>query len=123
VGVGVSVGIGVSVGTSEAVGDSMGVSVGEDGTSVLVCVAAGISIAACTLTGPPGPTSEISSNQMSPVGEPSVIKRRVTLVFDPLFHVPLRNCQLPETLVHNCVSPTMSAISMQALPVEFVRQI
>ena len=72
--------------------------------------------------GPPGPTNEISSNQMSPVGEPSVISRNVTLVFEPLFHVPLRACQLPEALVHNCRSPAMSAISMQAAPVEFVRQ-
>lgn len=72
--------------------------------------------------GPPGPSSEMSSNQISPVGEPSVIRRRVTLVFEPLFHAPLRNCQLPEVLVYSCVSPAISAISMQAPPAEFVRQ-
>ena len=72
--------------------------------------------------GPPGLTSEISSNQMSPVGEPSVIRRSVTLVFDPLYHVPLRYCQRPDVLAHSCRSPTMSAMSMQAPPVEFVRQ-
>src|SRR5574339_182823 len=57
--------------------------------------------------GPPC-SREMSSNQMSPVGEPSVIRRKVTLVFEPLFQVPLRNCQLPEALVHNCRSPTIS---------------
>ncbi len=73
--------------------------------------------------GPPGPTREISSNQMSPVGEPSVIRRNVTLVFEPLFHVPVRNYQLPEVLVHSCLSPAISFISIQAPPIEFVRQI
>jgi hypothetical protein len=64
----------------------------------------------------------MSSNQMSPVGEPSVIKRRDTLVFEPLLQVPLKYCQLPEALAHNCRSPTRSAISIQAPPTVFVRQ-
>src|SRR5512133_1510101 len=35
--------------------------------------------------GMPRSFNEMSSNQISPVGEPSVIRRRFTLVFDPLF--------------------------------------
>ncbi len=64
----------------------------------------------------------MSSNQISPVGEPSVIRRNVTLVFEPLFQVPVKNCQLPVTLAQSCLSPAMSFMSMQAAPVEFVRQ-
>ncbi len=75
--VGVGVLVGVLVGTMD------------------VCVAVGVFVTGTA------PTSEISSNQMSPVGEPSVIRRSVTLVFDPLFHVPVRNCQLPEVLVQS----------------------
>ncbi len=104
-GVFVAVGVGVLVGVFVG---TMGVFVG-----VLVGV---------FVTLPPGPASEISSNQISPVGEPSVIRRSITLVFEPLFQLPLRNCQLPEVLVHSCRSPAMSFISMQAPPVELVRQ-
>src|SRR5512143_902037 len=58
------------------------------GMGVLVCVAAGGVIA--------GLDNEMSSNKISPVGDPSVIRRSVTFVFEPLFHVPVKYCQLPE---------------------------
>jgi hypothetical protein len=64
----------------------------------------------------------MSSNQISPVGEPSVIRRSVTLVFEPLLQVPPTYCQLPEALVQICRSPATSFMSMQAPPTEFVRQ-
>jgi len=118
---------GVFVG--EAVGATgvlVGVLVGAADVCEGVAVAVGVSVRIGVLLGvfvdPSGPTREMSSNQMSPVGEPSVIRRSVTFVFDPLFHVPLRYCQLPEALVHNCLSPAISAISIQAAPVVFVRQ-
>src|SRR5512133_1751953 len=72
-------------------------------------------------TGPPC-ASEISSNQMSPVGAPSVIRRNVTLVFEPLFQDPLRNCQLAAAPAHSWLSPVMSFMSMHAPPTVFVRQ-
>src|SRR5512138_5748 len=45
--------------------------------------------------------NEMSSNQISPVGVPSVIRRRFRLVFEPLFQFPLRYCQLPDMLVQS----------------------
>src|SRR5512143_80758 len=78
------------------------------GVGVLVGVFVGVLVVG--VTGGMPPAKEISSNQMSPVGEPSVIRRSVTLVFEPLFHVPVRNCQLPEVLVQSCASPVMSFI-------------
>ena len=68
---------------------------------------AGVSVLTGVAVGPPGPSRETSSNQISPLGEPSVIRRSVTLVFEPLFHVPVRSCQLPEVLVHSCLSPAL----------------
>ena len=86
-------------------------------------MAGGVFVFVAVAVGPAGPSSEISSNQMLPVGEPSVIMRRVTLVFEALFQGPVTNCQLPAVLVHNVVSPVMSFISIHAPPVVFVLQI
>src|SRR5512140_2095926 len=96
----------VLVGVGE--GPTAGVFVGGTGVFVLVEVGDGPTVGVLVggsgvAVGPPGPTREMSSNQISPVGEPSVIRRSVTLVFDPLAHVPVRNCQLPVALVHNCL--------------------
>ncbi len=120
--------VGVFVGTTGVFVEVLiGVLDGRTGVFVDVLIGVlvggtGVSVFAGVAVGPPGPSREMSSNQMSPVGEPSVIRRSVTLVFDPLSHVPVRNCQLPEALVHSCRSPAMSFISMQAPPTEFVRQ-
>ncbi len=94
------------------------------GVRVGVCVAVGVGVLVVgVIVGPPGPAREMSSNQISPVGEPSVIRRSVTLVLEPLFHVPLRYCHAPVVLEQSCLSPGMSFISMQAAPTEFVFQI
>src|SRR5512138_2983846 len=105
-------GTGVLVMVGVGVREGVGVRVGVFVTGVLV---GGVTVT-------PEGASEISSNQMSPVGEPSVMRRSVTLVVEPLLHAPLRYCQLPLVLPHNWRSPTRSFISMQAAPVVFVRQ-
>src|SRR5436190_8062646 len=84
-----------------------------DGPGVFVGVLVG---------GGPGGVSAMSSNQMSPVGLASVIRRSVRLVFEPLPHVPLTNCQEPAAEVHKVSSPMMSFMSMHALPTVLVRQ-
>src|ERR1051325_4299012 len=82
----------------------VGVLVGPVGVLVRVLVG-GTGVFVRVLVGPAPESSEMSSNQMSPVGLPSVISRKVTLVFEPLPHVPERCCQEPATPAHNCSSP------------------
>src|SRR5688572_24030591 len=72
--------VGVFVGAAEVF---VGVFVGPTGVFVGV------------LVGLAPPSSDISSNHMSPVGLLSVISRSVTLVFEPLFQFPDLNCQEP----------------------------
>ena len=66
--------------------------------------------------------SEMSSNQMLPFGKPSVIRRKVTLVFVPLFQLPVLNCQLPLVVAHNWASPAISFMSMHEPPLVEARQ-
>ena len=64
--------------------------------------------------------------QAGPNGQPQEEQqagfRSVTLVFEPLPHVPDLNCQEPAVLVHSVSSPTMSFMSIHAPPTVLVRQ-
>jgi hypothetical protein len=66
--------------------------------------------------------SVMSSNQIAPVGLPSVTNRIVTLVREPLFQLPERNSQTPVCRDGSVSSPGMSAMSRYAAPALFVAQ-